>query len=263
MVNEPLKKVLQRQQSVQITRALNPGLNHRNKITMSGFDLHKFLLDDLPLSFLCEVALRVLIAYVVVFTFLKISGRRGVQQLSLFEVVIILTLGSASGDVTFYDDVPVLPVIMVFIVLLVLYRATTWCMSRFPPFGRLIEGEVITLIADGQYVVENLDRLNISENEFLMELRQKGIEHLGQVRLGLVEVDGQLSTYCYENDDVRAGLSVLPPEHRETYTRIPHQGTYACTHCGHVQVTEEKGLLVCSRCDRETWSRALNSRRHG
>ena len=87
---------------------------------MTDFDFHKFLINDLPYTFLFEVIIRVFIAYSVVFIFLKISGRRGVQQLSLFEVVIILTLGSASGDVTFYDDVPVLPVIMVFIVLLAL-----------------------------------------------------------------------------------------------------------------------------------------------
>nr|WP_276740467.1 hypothetical protein [Pantoea septica] len=80
---------------------------------MTDFDFHKFLINDLPYTFLYEVVIRVFIAYSVVFIFLKISGRRGVQQLSLFEVVIILTLGSASGDVTFYDDVPVLPVIMV------------------------------------------------------------------------------------------------------------------------------------------------------
>ena len=33
------------------------------------------------------------------------TGRRGVRQMSLFEVLIILTLGSAAGDVAFYDDV--------------------------------------------------------------------------------------------------------------------------------------------------------------
>lgn len=225
---------------------------------MSGFDWQKFFLNDLPLTFLGEVALRVCIAYAVVFTFLKISGRRGVQQLSLFEVVIILTLGSASGDVTFYDDVPVLPVLMVFVVLLALYRATTWCMSHFPPVARLIEGEVITLIADGRYVVENLDRLNISENEFLMELRQQGVEHLGQVRLALVEVDGQLSTYCYPDEQVRPGLSVLPPEHREVFTAVDSAGLYACTHCGNVEKLNESSASQCARCSRTRWSATLS-----
>ncbi|MGB9098011.1 YetF domain-containing protein [Erwinia sp.] len=230
---------------------------------MNSSDWHKFLLNDLEWTFLGEVAVRVCIAYVVVFTFLKISGRRGVQQLSLFEVVIILTLGSASGDVTFYDDVPVLPVIMVFVVLLLLYRATTWSMSRFPLIARLVEGEVITLVSEGRYVINNLDRLNISANEFLMELRLKNIEHLGQVRLALVEVDGQLSVYCYDNECIRPGLSVLPPEHRQSLTEIHTAGTYACNHCGHVEKMTETGTLSCSRCDHDEWSEALTAPRTG
>lgn len=44
------------------------------------------------------------------------------RQMSLFEVLIILTLGSAAGDVAFYDDVPLLPVLVVFITLALLYR---------------------------------------------------------------------------------------------------------------------------------------------
>ncbi|MDI9222118.1 DUF421 domain-containing protein [Pantoea sp. EA-12] len=228
---------------------------------MVGFDLHKFLINDQPYTFLFEVIVRVFIAYAVVFIFLKISGRRGVQQLSLFEVVVILTLGSASGDVTFYDDVPVLPVILVFVVLLLLYRLTTWAMTKSSYISTLVEGDVVTLIADGKYVSANLDGLNISEDEFLMELRLKGAEHLGQIRLGFVEVDGQLSLYFYGDDDVVPGLSVLPNEHRPCFTRIPHDGQFACNRCGAVQHMNEGEQGPCPECGRSVWSLALDTLR--
>lgn len=228
---------------------------------MFSFDWHRFLLNDQPATFLLEVMARVLIAYLVVFTFLKVSGRRGVRQLSLFELVVILTLGSASGDVTFYDDVPVLPVIIVFVVLLALYRLTTWLTAHSPRFSRLIQGDVITLIQEGVYVLASLDRLNISEDEFYMELRQSGVEHLGQVRLALVEVDGQLSLYFYDDDEMRAGLSVLPPAHRQDYSRVPVSARYACTHCGQTRMIEAQQQAVCSRCQRQRWSAALSARR--
>jgi len=228
---------------------------------MTDFDFHKFLINDLPYTFLFEVVIRVFIAYSVVFIFLKISGRRGVQQLSLFEVVIILTLGSASGDVTFYDDVPVLPVIMVFIVLLALYRLTTWAMSRSTTLSTLIEGQVVTLISEGKYVSSNLDKLNISEDEFLMELRHAGAEHLGQIRLGLVEVDGQLSLYFYKDEDVIPGLSVLPAAHRPCFTLIPQDGLYACKRCGLTQEMRTGDKGNCPECGRDIWSLALHSRR--
>nr|WP_314419051.1 YetF domain-containing protein [uncultured Erwinia sp.] len=228
---------------------------------MDAFDWHRFLLDDKPLSFLIEVSLRVLIAYVVVFVFLKVSGRRGIKQLSLFELVVILTLGSAAGDVTFYDDVPVIPVLMVFIVMLLLYRATTFFISKSETFSKLIQGSVITLIADGLYELKSLDGLNISEDEFFMELRQSGVEHLGQVRLALIELDGQLSIYYFEDPHVRPGLSVLPPEHRADFIRVPKDGLYACTHCGLTQHIAGGESPPCPRCRKALWSSALTTRR--
>ncbi|MGK3144367.1 YetF domain-containing protein [Pantoea sp. C2G6] len=228
---------------------------------MFSFDWHRFLLNDQPITFLFEVMARVTIAWLVVFTFLKVSGRRGVRQLSLFELVVILTLGSASGDVTFYDDVPVLPVIMVFVVLLALYRMTTWLTAHSSRFSRFIQGDVITLIKEGLYVLESLDQLNISEDEFYMELRQSGVEHLGQLRLALVEVDGQLSLYFYDDTEMRAGLSVLPPEHRPVFRHAPVSGLYACTHCGQTQPLDEQQQATCPRCQRSLWSTALKVRR--
>ena len=230
---------------------------------MFSFDWHRFFLNDLQASFLGEVAVRVLIAYVIVFSFLKISGRRGIRQLSLFELVIILTLGSASGDVTFYDDVPVLPVLMVFLVLLFLYRFTTFLTARSPRFSRLIEGDVVTLIKDGLYELESLNRHNISEDEFFMELRLNGVEHLGQVRLAILEIDGQLSIYFFDRDDVRPGLSVLPPAHRQDFTRVPAAGLYACCHCGLTQHIAAQRGLQCPRCNNDLWSAALRTYRAG
>lgn len=72
---------------------------------MKAFDLQRMALDNVPVAFLGEVALRSFYTFVLVFLFLKVTGRRGVRQMSLFEVLIILTLGSAAGDVAFYDDV--------------------------------------------------------------------------------------------------------------------------------------------------------------
>lgn len=230
---------------------------------MFSIDWHRIFFNDLSASFLGEVAFRVIFAYVIVFSFLKISGRRGIRQLSLFELVIILTLGSASGDVTFYDDVPVLPVAMVFIVLLLLYRFTTFLTSRSPRFSQWIEGNVVTLIKDGLYELESLNRHNISENEFFMELRQNGVEHLGQVRLAILEIDGQLSIYFFDRDSVRPGLSVLPEAHREDFIRVPAAGLYACSHCGLTQHIEAQRGLRCPRCNKESWSAALHTLRPG
>ncbi|BEC61630.1 hypothetical protein VEE55_28290 [Escherichia coli] len=50
---------------------------------MKAFDLHRMAFDKVPFDFLGEVALRSLYTFVLVFLFLKMTGRRGVRQMSL------------------------------------------------------------------------------------------------------------------------------------------------------------------------------------
>lgn len=225
---------------------------------MSTFEWSRMLLNGLPTSFLLEVVFRVLFTYVTVFLFIKASGRRGIRQLSVFELVVILMLGSAAGDVTMYDDVPLLPVATVFLALLLAYRVTTFFLCRSAKFSVWIEGAPITLVRDGKYDISSLDTLNITEEEFFMEFRQAGVEHLGQIRLAIVEVSGMLSLYYFEDQDVRPGLSVLPDEHRRDCTIAPSTDLYACNHCGHVERIKENESCNCPRCDETLWSKALS-----
>ena len=109
---------------------------------MKAFDWQRMALDKVPVEFLAEVALRSLYTFVLVFIFLKITGRRGVRQMSLFEVLIILTLGSAAGDVAFYDDVPLLPVLVVFVTLALLYRGIMWLMGHSEKLEDLLEEQI-------------------------------------------------------------------------------------------------------------------------
>lgn len=228
---------------------------------MSAFDWHRLLLNDNTPAFLAEVTARTLMAYVVVFVFLKIAGRRGVRQLSLFELVVILTLGSAAGDVTFYEDVPILPVITVFAAMICLYRLTTWLTERSSRFGEWLEGKPLVIIKQGRFEIETLDQGNISHDEFLMELRLHGVEHLGQVRLGILEVNGDVSVYFYERHEVRPGLSVLPPDCRTHEDHAHGPGLYACLHCGQLERMAQEQTLECPRCKYTLWSPALSNPR--
>ena len=227
---------------------------------MEAFDWQRMLLDDFPLAFLGEVGLRVVFAYLAVFVFLKVSGRRGVRQLSLFELVVILTLGSAAGDVSFYEDVPLLPVFTVFATLLALYNLTTRVMKRCPRFGAWVEGKPAVIIRDGMFELGTLERQNISSDEFHMELRRAGVEHLGQVRLAILEADGDLSLYFYPAEATREGLSVLPEELNPSFRQIPTPGRYACMRCGHPQ-SLATGTRACPRCGGHHWCSASQQRR--
>ena len=191
---------------------------------MKAFDLQRMALDKVPMEFLGEVALRSLYTFVLVYLFLKLTGRRGVRQMSLFEVLIILTLGSAAGDVAFYDDVPMLPVLVVFITLALLYRLVMWLMARSEKLEDLLEGKPVVIIEDGELAWAKLNQSNMTEFEFFMELRLNGVEQLGQVRLAILETNGQISVYFFEDSDVKPGLSSLAKNCTHRNNVVPEAG---------------------------------------
>ncbi|APG17455.1 MULTISPECIES: DUF421 domain-containing protein [Kosakonia] len=223
---------------------------------MKAFDLHRMALDKVPFDFLWEVALRSLYTFVLVFLFLKITGRRGVRQMSLFEVLIILTLGSAAGDVAFYDDVPMLPVLVVFITLAVLYRLVMWLMSHSEKLEDLLEGKPVVIVENGELAWEKLHEENMTEFEFFMELRVNGIEHLGQIRLAIMETNGQISIYYFPDNEVKPGLCILPEGCSERFTSVPESGDYVCVRCSKIVALQAGEKRSCPRCANPEWSKA-------
>ncbi|MBU9847176.1 DUF421 domain-containing protein [Rahnella ecdela] len=228
---------------------------------MQAFDIKRMTLDKFPLEYLGEVTFRCFFIFVVVFIFLKLTGRRGVNQLSLFEVVIILTLGSAAGDVTFYDDVPLLPVFAVFFSILLFYRLSTWLMDKSRHFQNWMEGKPLIIIRDGMFEWETMARENITKGEFYMELRQKGVEHLGQVRLAFLEANGGLSVYFRQDEDMEPGLPVLPEDYIDIETLMMTSGLYACHRCSLIKSFKVGEKATCPRCQNITWVRALSTLR--
>ncbi|EAP1039183.1 DUF421 domain-containing protein [Salmonella enterica] len=222
---------------------------------MKAFDLQRMAFDKVPLEFLGEVALRSLYTFVLVFLFLKITGRRGVRQMSLFEVLIILTLGSAAGDVAFYDDVPMVPVFIVFVSLALLYRLVMWLMSKSEKLEDLLEGKPVVIVEDGQLAWEKVQSANMTEFEFFMELRLNSVEQLGQVRLAIMETNGQISVYYYPDNEVKPGLCILPDMLVERFTTVPETEEYACIKCSHVVAMRAGDHQLCPRCTNPEWTK--------
>lgn len=181
--------------------------------------------------------------------------------MSLFEVLIILTLGSAAGDVAFYDDVPMLPVLVVFITLALLYRLVMWLMAHSEKLEDLLEGKSVVIVEDGELAWEKLQRSNMTEFEFFMELRLNGVEQLGQVRLAILETNGQISVYFFENKDVKPGLSILPEYCTPRFIVAPEAGDYACVRCSEVIRMNAEEKQLCPRCANPEWTKASRAKR--
>lgn len=93
-------------------------------------DLSNIFIGDTTWGFALEILIRCTVMFIIIISFLRLSGKRGIRQLSLFELAIILCLGSAAGDPMFTKDVPIAHALVVFVAILFLYRLITWGMVK-------------------------------------------------------------------------------------------------------------------------------------
>ena len=224
------------------------------------FEWERLFFNNLPQNFLLEVIFRSTVMFIILLLTLKMAGKRGVKQLSIFETVIIIALGSAAGDPMFYEDVGIIPAAVVFTVIIVLYRSVTWLTGKSKKFEEFIEGKTECLINDGKFSVSTFKKESLAQDEFFTELRIKSIEHLGQVRHAFIETSGEISVFYYDDKDVGYGLPILPRLFETKSKIIPSDGIYSCTFCGHT--TEQKaGTAKCDVCHKEEWVASINTRR--
>jgi len=212
------------------------------------------------LSLAIEVVARTLIMFALILIVLRATGKRGVRQLSLFEVAIIIGLGSAAGDPMFNPDEPILPAIIVFIVICAFYRLMTWLASKSEKFEVLVEGKALYIIEDGMFDLVDQKELFFGKDEFLAEMRQQNVEHLGQIRTAVLETNGNVSFIFFDEKEVKKGLPIWPKVYEKKSKLIPAPGAYACTYCGNVEDITTSSH-ICRRCNCEEWVMALDTKR--
>ncbi|MDI1256054.1 MAG: DUF421 domain-containing protein [Flavobacterium sp.] len=224
------------------------------------FEWERVLFNELPLNFLWEVLFRTSIMFTVLLLTMKLTGKRGVKQLSVFETVIIIALGSAAGDPMFYEDVGIIPAITVFTVVIIMYRAVTWLTGKSTRFEEFIEGKTECLVHEGKFSITTFKKESLAQDEFFTELRIKSVEHLGQIRNAYLETTGEVSVFYYEDQDVKFGLPIVPHLFNRKNQAIAENGVYACTFCGHVE-TLQPGNATCEICKKNEWVAAIKTLR--
>ena len=154
------------------------------------------------------MAFRTLFLYVYTLGLVRVLGKRGMGELSPFDLVIIVGLGSAVGDPMFYADVPLMHGMIVIAVVVGLQRILVRLTQKNRTLERLVESAPVLLVADGEVKSAALKDEELSEAELFMYLRMAEIEHLGQVRMAFIEQNGHVSVFRTEHGGT--GKSVLP-----------------------------------------------------
>ena len=118
-----------------------------------------------------------------------------------------------------------------------------------------------------EQVRRNTVELMVKQKDYL-ELLLDGIESLianissvDDVKKAILETNGQISLYYYEDEDVKAGLSILPSRFTDRFITIPHDDEYACVRCSAILTLRAGDKQLCPRCANAEWSKVSRVKR--
>lgn len=217
------------------------------------FDWSRLLLgDDTSVLLLLELVVRTGIIFVWLLLLLRMTGKRGLAQLSPLEFAIVIALGSAAGDPMLYTEIPLLHAMLVLTVVVMLQRGIARLMNRHRRLETFVDGYPVELMGEGVILDGALRRARLSQEDLFERLRPEGVEHLGQVRRVYLEQDGNLSIFLLPAQEVRAGLPIVPPWelHPPPAISVEYQGLAACRCCGRVR----EGAAAACACGNHCWT---------
>jgi len=150
-----------------------------------------------------QIVVRTAAIYFAVFIGLRLTGKRELGQMTVFDLVVILLIANAVQNAMVGPDVSLTGGVIAALVLLVVNWAVAQLRLRSSYWGKLLEGTPTVLIEDGEFVVPHLRKEGLERAEVEMAMREHGVESIRDVKLAVLEVDGSISIVPKDSQVVR------------------------------------------------------------
>src|SRR5213082_2871508 len=112
-----------------------------------------------------DIALRAITLYVFVLLVSRVIGRRELSSLEPFDLILLIVLGYSIQQGLTQDYYSVTVAIIFVSTIGVLQVLTSWLNFRFRSVRRVLDGDPIVLIQDGEVIEKTLHRERITHEE--------------------------------------------------------------------------------------------------
>jgi uncharacterized membrane protein YcaP (DUF421 family) len=140
-----------------------------------------------------DIVIRAAIIFAFVFALTRMLGRRELNSLEPFDLILLVVTGDLVQQGVTQNDQSVTGVVIVLSVMTLMTAGFAYVNFRFRRLRPLIEGRPVVLIEDGRLIDENVRRERLTIGEVHAEARLQQIDSLESVRLAVLETSGRIS----------------------------------------------------------------------
>ncbi|MCL2695004.1 MAG: DUF421 domain-containing protein [Clostridiales bacterium] len=139
-----------------------------------------------------QILLTTLLSVVTLFALAKLMGNKQMNQLSMFDYIVGITIGSIAADLAFDPENPQFKFmsLVIFGLLAFLISVVT---NKSLKLRRIITGRPILLFDNETLYRKNFTRARMDINDFLSLARVNGYYSLQDISTAILEINGQVS----------------------------------------------------------------------
>ncbi|MCR1898375.1 DUF421 domain-containing protein [Irregularibacter muris] len=139
------------------------------------------------------VLVRAIIGFFSLLIFARILGKEQISQLTFFDYVLGITIGSIASELTVDLSSRAWPHFVGLVAWAFLGYIMEFISLKWRYAGKFIEGEPVIVIMNGKIMENVLKKMKFRVSDVMVLLRNKGIFDLNQVDFAILETNGQLS----------------------------------------------------------------------
>ena len=140
-----------------------------------------------------DIILRSLTVYFFMVIALRLFGKKELSQLNTADVILILLISNSVQNAMVGNDTSLLGGLAAATVLFSINFILKKLMFKYPKFSDFMQEKPEILIHNGNLDFKTLSKLNITSDELKEAMREHGIEYFKDVKLAMLEIDGNIS----------------------------------------------------------------------
>ena len=140
-----------------------------------------------------EIVIRSAIVYVFLWALLRTMGKRALSELGAFEMVLLVVIGDIVQQGVTQEDMSVTGALLAVGTMALLVLLTSAASRRSRAATRVLEGEPVVVLRDGEPILQVLRREQMSLDDLAEAARSDGHERFDELRWAVLEADGKVS----------------------------------------------------------------------
>lgn len=147
-----------------------------------------------------DIILRSAAVYFFMVIALRLFGKKELSQLNTADVILILLISNSVQNAMVGSNTSLYGGIAAATVLFTINFILKKLMYKYKKFGDFMQEKPEILIHNGNLDFKALSKLNISSDELKEAMREHGIEFFKDVKLAMLEIDGNISIISGDNN---------------------------------------------------------------